>query len=210
MFFDFRGKRRFVLRTVYLVLAVLFVGSLLLVGTNGQDGLGSLLGRTSVESDTKDRVKDYTAQLKTNDKQPLVWEKLMKARYQLALVGSKENEDSSVNYTEQGRTELEYAGRAWLGYRESVTKPTRAMLNLAMNIYGPRGLDRPSEGYQVGKELVRVSPSAESYYILAVYSAQVGDTRTSQLSGDKALELADTDEKKILEENLKELQQATE
>ena len=115
MLFDLRGAgRRTTVKVVYLTLAVLMGGGLVLFGIGG-DVSGGLVdaiterGASSDSGEARYREREAEARRATqaNPQDAAAWATLARARYQLATVGNAVNDQGQI--TEQGRAQLRSA-----------------------------------------------------------------------------------------------------
>ena len=117
MLFDLRGRgRRRTIKIVYITLALLMGGGLVLFGIGGggamQGGLvdaitGSSGGDTGSERFDK-AEKDAAAATRRNPQDPAAWAILARARVQSAGIGDN-FDPNSASYTESGKAKLSQA-----------------------------------------------------------------------------------------------------
>src|SRR5215208_2766004 len=122
MLFDLRGSgRRRVVKVVYITLAFLMGGGLVLFGIGGGGALpGGLVDAItqggSGGDDSTDRLRDQeqaaSAKARANPTDAALWAAVARARFNLANAG--ENVDQNTgNYTDAGAEQLRAAARAW-------------------------------------------------------------------------------------------------
>src|SRR5919202_6230820 len=119
MLFDLRGAgRRRTVQAVYILLAVLMGGGLVLFGIGGSVSGGLVDAITGNKGTTGNGLATYekrvtAAQRETtaHPKDAAAWAALARARYLLASAGG--NFDQSNGYTAEGKRQLGLAGDAW-------------------------------------------------------------------------------------------------
>src|SRR6188472_215812 len=124
MLFDLRGRgRRRTIQVIYLSLAILMGGGLVLfgIGGNTSGGLFDALGgggggsNTNVSDAFNKRLKTLEQRTRTNPQDTAALVNMAKLRFQLA--GTGENYNQSVQaYTDSGKQELRKASTAWQRY----------------------------------------------------------------------------------------------
>ncbi len=121
MLFDLRARgRRRLVQAVYLSLAVLMGGGLVLFGIGG-DVQGGILdafteNRGNAVEQIEDRVEDAEAATRSNPRDARAWAVLAEARYQLAGQSkgfNRETTDPSQQFTGEAGDQLLLAERAW-------------------------------------------------------------------------------------------------
>src|SRR3954452_11516470 len=217
MLFDLRGRgRRRTVKFVYITLAVLMGGGLVLFGIGGggamQGGLvdaitGSSGGDTST---TRFEQKERAALVATQQrpKDPTAWAALARARVQTAGVGNN-FDPNSATYTATGKAKLAAAADAWDRYLAlDPKKPDDRVASLMVRAYDPTGLNRPADAVKAQEIITEARPKDTTFATLAIYAYQAGQTRTGDLASAKALELAPTDQKNTLKSQLDQAKQA--
>ena len=211
MLFDLRGRgRRRTVKTVYITLALLMGGGLVLFGIGGggamQGGLvdaitGSSGGDTGAERfEAKERAA-LKATAATPDN-PTAWAELARARVQTAGVG--ENFDpAAAGYTAAGKAKLAAAAEAWEKYLALDPKnPDDRVAGLMVRAFDPTGLNRPEDAVKAQEIITEARPSDTTFATLAIYAYQAGQTRKGDLATGRALELSPKDERNTLKSQL--------
>ena len=207
MLFDLRGRRRRVVQVVYLMLALLLGGGLVLFGIGG-DVSGGLVdafkggGGQSTDSALEDRVKRQEERLQANPGDERVLQNLVRDYYSLAV---SQRESGSVGFPEGAREDLREAGTYWQRYQQAADEPSADTARYALQIYDEGALDRPKEAQKAAAIIARDANDAVSYLNLVQIATRAGDTRTADLAGQKAVELAPKSQKKAIEQQLKVL-----
>jgi hypothetical protein len=205
MLFDLRGRgRRRTVQVIYLTLAVLMGGGLVLFGIGGSvsgglfDAIGLTGGGGGGQSANEQLVKQEKAALrriKANPKDAAAWATVTRLRYQQA--GQGDNYDQNTGqFTAAGRRELSKAADAWSRYLAlNPPKPDPNVAALMVQAFGPLGLNRPKDGVLAAEVVAEARPSAQSFYQLAVFAYAAGQTRKGDLAGAKAISLAPKDQR---------------
>jgi hypothetical protein len=216
MLFDLRGRgRRRTIKIVYITLALLMGGGLVLFGIGGggamQGGLvdaitGSSGGDTGSER-LEQREREAAAATRADPQDAAAWATLARARVQAAGIG--ENFDpNTASYTESGKAKLTQAADAWEQYLAlDPAKPDDRVASLMVRAFDQTGLNRPNDAASAQEIITEARPSATTYATLAIYAYQAGDTRKGDLARNKALEEAPKDERNTLKSSLDQAKQ---
>ena len=214
MLFDLRGSgRRRVVKIVYVTLAILMGGGLVLFGIGGSGALsGGLLDAITESSggadDGSDRFRtleqEATAKAR-RDPTAATWAAVARARFNLAQTGEYVNQTTQT-YTDAGAELLRSAGRAWdESVKLSDGSPDPRVASLMVQAYAGIGqLDKAASA----QEVIAVDRnSAGAYATLAQIAYQAGQTRKGDLARDKALELTEPDMREALKGQLDQAKQ---
>lgn len=197
MLFDLRGKhRRRAVKVIYVGLALLVGGGLILFGVGAGTGGGGLLnaatenegsGGTSFAS----QIKKYEKQTKRQPGNAAAWEQLTKAQLHEAGGEAYVNPQTGAP-TSKGRELFSQASHSWESYIAlNPPKPSLELAKLMLRVYGAEGLNQPSSAVQVLQLVVAAEPSNASYYAaLAEYAYKAKNTRVGDLAMEKAVKLA--------------------
>ncbi len=198
MLFDLRGRhRRRAVKVIYIGLALLIGGGLVLfgVGTGGGGGGGLLnvagenegSGGASFASE----IKKYEKVLKKQPSNVVAWEKLTKAQLHEAGGEAYVNASSGLP-TAKGKELFSQASRSWESYLAlNPPKPSPELAKLMVRVYGAEGLDQPASAVQVLQLVVAAEPKNASYYAaLAEYAYKAKNARVGDLASTKAVALA--------------------
>ena len=207
MLFDLQGKRRRLVQGTYLILAVLMGGGLVLFGVGSGDVSGGLFdaitgkdsNSSSINSTVTNRIKRDQNALKLNPRNQAALADLVRSHYQLAT------EDADANtgaFGAVGKKELEKASSAWQRYINVADKPSDSLAGLMLQAYGEGGLNKPGDAAKAAELVASAQPSAQAYLTLTAYAAKAGDTRTAELAGQKAIELAPKAQKKLVKQQV--------
>ena len=217
MLFDLRGSgRRRTVKIVYITLAFLMGGGLVLFGIGGGGGIsGGLVDAITERSGGGDTGADRfrkaeteaVAATKANPEDAPAWAALARARFQLAGVG--ENFDpEKATFTAKGRAKLQSAGDAWERYLAlEPKKPDDRVASLMVQAFG--ALNEPAKAATAQEVITDARPTASTFTQLAVFAYQAGQTRKGDLAKNKALELTDPDMREALKGQLEQAKQSS-
>jgi len=211
MLFDLRGRRRRAVQGTYLMLALLMGGGLVLFGVGGSVS-GGLLdafkggGGPSADSAFKDQINKREERLQQNPQNEVILANLVRDYYSLA---SSQRPEGSVGFPADAKDDLQKAGSYWQRYSKLAANPSPAVAGYAIQIYDVNGLNRPKQAQQAAQILAKDSNDTPSYLRLVSYAARAGDTRTADLAGQKAVDLAPKDQKKLIEKQIEALKKAS-
>jgi hypothetical protein len=202
MLFDLRGRgRRRTVQVVYLGLALLMGGGLVLLGVGGNQNGGGLLDAFTNGDGTADngvftdRREAAEKRVKANRADATAWAALARARYQEASAGNGVDANTGV-FSEEGRRQLREADRAWKQYLKLDPPKKDATVAVIMaQVYGPAGLNRASDAVAAQEIVAEEREDVGSYLQLAGYAYGANQTRKGDLAGDKAIALATKDQK---------------
>ena len=209
MLFDLRGSgRRRVIKVVYVTLAFLMGGGLVLFGIGGggalSGGLVDAITQSDGGGDGTDRFRaaeqKATAAVRANPTDATLWAAAARARFNLASAG--ENVDqSSGEFTEAGKRQLRSAGAAWEEHLKLAgDNPDSRVASLMVQGFSVLGeYDKAA----VAQEVIALDrESVGAYTQLAIIAYQAGQLRKGDLAKDKALELTEPDMRESLKGQL--------
>jgi hypothetical protein len=204
MLFDLRSRgRRRTVQAVYLGLALLIGGGLVLFGVGTGSGNGGLLnafggggsGSNGQSSALNAQEKAALKQTRKDPSNPAGWLALETARYQNASsVGFNQ---STNTYTDAGKKELANAGQAWQKYRALVKTPSNEAAILAANAYATLGQYANSASAWEDATQADAS-SVKSFECLAMTSYAAQQTRKGDLAAAKAATMVPKSSRKAL------------
>ena len=205
MLFDLRGKgRRRTIKVIYLSLAFLMGGGLVLLGIGGDVNGGLLNAITGAPSgDTgegryRKQAADALARTKRNPQDPTAWADLTRARIQVAGSGDRRNTNTG-EYTDEGKERLRLAVSSWEKYLELDDPNTEEKASLASRMVQTFvALGDLTQAARAQEIIAADRESVGAYSTLAVLSYQAGQTRKGDLAAKKALELAPKDRREAL------------
>ncbi len=213
MLFDLRGRgRRRTVQAIYLSLAILMGGGLVLFGI-GSDQSGGIVdavvgdgsgGDTATET-LDNRIKSALAKTQTTPREPAPWAELARLRFQRAGIDGIRDDGT---YTAKGKEKLTLSTEAWERYLALEPKqPNVRVARLMVQAYSQSGLNQPAKAVKA-MQLVTAAedpPNTRLYQQLAQLAYVAGDTRTGDLAAERAVDLAPKDDRESLREILKSL-----
>ena len=204
MLFDLRARgRRRTVQAVYLTLAVLMGGSLVLLGV-GSDAPGGLLDALGLRDGTqgatgggrdilRDQEKAAVRRTQANPRDPAAWAALARIRFQLA--GQDEGFDpQQQTFTAKGRAQLTRATEAWDRYLAlNPARPDPATAAFMVQAFG--ALNQPAKGVRAAEIVAEAQPSSNAYFNLARFAYAAGQTRKGDLAAARSVALAPADQR---------------
>lgn len=210
MLFDLQGRRRRVVQGVYLLLAVLMGGGLVLFGIGGEvsGGLVDAFSNRSgdpnaANSAVESRLERAQERLRTNPRDEAALKEVVRGNYQLASSGADPN---TGRFSGASRTQLRRADGAWQRYLAlDPARPDDGLAGLMLQAYSEGGLNQPAKAAGAAEIVTAARPSAQAYLLLTRYAALAGQTRKADLAGDRAIELAPRDERRAVRAQVRQL-----
>lgn len=193
MLFDLRsaGRRRTV-KVVYLFMALVLGGGLVLFGVGAGNGFGGILNAFTNQGSSSAGKQvisaEETAALKetrANPNSPTAWGDLLQARWTAAGQGSNYVNNA---YTASGRQELQGAANAWQHYISLTKSPDPSLAILASRAYEALG-DYGNAASAWEAETLVTPGEVKGYECLAVTAYAAGQSRKGDLAAAKALSL---------------------
>ena len=215
MLFDLRGRgRQRTVKVVYITLAFLLGGGLVLFGIGGDVSGGlvdAITERTGGTDDNSDRLRDREASLErrvqANPQDGQALAQLARTRVQLA--GQGDNYDPATNsYTDEGIAELRQADQAWQRHLEASDRADDRVASLMVQAYA--ALNDLTKAVRAQEVVAESRDTSGAYAQLAALAYQAGQTRTGDLAREQALAKTDKDMREALKGQLDQAkQQAT-
>jgi hypothetical protein len=211
MLFDLRGAgRRKTIQIVYILLAVLMGGGLVLFGIGGSvsggliDAITNNSGNASTGLSTyRKRVDQAQRQATAHPQDAAAWAALTRARVQLASA-SDYYDANAGQWNAQGKQILGQASTAWQRSLK-IAGPKKAddgVASLMVNAYSQGGLNRPADSVTAQEVITEARPKSATFARLAVLAWDAGQTRKGDLASQKAVSLADPSERAPLKQQL--------
>ncbi len=209
MLFDLQGKRRRMVQVTYVMLAVLMGGGLVLFGIGGDvqggifdaftgEGGNSNNGNSVIEK----RVDSNEKKLKATPQSERLRKSLTRDYYQLATAQA----DASGKFSDDGKANLRRSAANWQAYLAlNPEKPDTSLARLALQVYDPTALNRKGQAQKAAQLIAQEENDAQAYLNLVQYAALAGDTRTADLAGQKAVDLAPAAQRKQVRAQVKQL-----
>jgi tetratricopeptide (TPR) repeat protein len=209
MLFDLRGRgRRRAVQAIYLSLAILMGGGLVLFGVGGAtsggllDAFKSSSGQTSVDKVFQERVDKAQAGIKARPSDPKAWAELTRVRFQQAGSGNGFDQNQGA-FTDKGKEELQGAASAWNKYLTLTDKPDDSVAALMVQAFSTAGLNQPGEAVSAMEIIIDRRPETGPLFVqLASLAYQAGQTRKAELASKKALALTPKDDREQIKGQL--------
>jgi hypothetical protein len=202
-------------KLVYIALAFLMGGGLVLFGIGGGGGVsGGLVDAITSRSGGGDTgadrfTKQETAALKKTQANPQdapAWAALARARFQVAGAG-KNFDPAKGTFTKAGTAKLTSAADAWDHYLAlNPKKPDDRVASLMVQAFG--ALNKPDKAAQAQEVITSARPTSSTFTQLAIFAYQAGQTRKGDLAKNKALELTAPDMRQALKGQLEQAKQS--
>jgi hypothetical protein len=207
MLFDLQSRgRRSAVKVIYLGLAVLMGGGLILFGIGTGTGGGGLFdvfsGRSSsTSSQISSAEKTAAREIRLHPKDPRGWADLARARYQTAGLGG--NYDAGTqSFTTDGRRELAKAATAWQQYLTLESHPDATLARMMATTYSQDGIDQPANAAAAMEIVTAAQPSYAAYATLASYAYLANEMRKGDLAAGKAVQLAPSAQQRLVRTRL--------
>jgi hypothetical protein len=190
MLFDLRSRgRRRAVQGIYLGLAVLMAGGLILFGVGTGTGGGGLLNAFSGGGNNQKQVisseeKSALAQVKANPNNAAGWGNLLQARW----ISAGQETTSTGSFTAQGTKELNGAVQAWQRYISLTKSPDPEIAVTAARAYAKLGNYAGSA--KAWEQVTLGEPTgANGFECQAITAYAAGQTRLGDLASAKSLTL---------------------
>jgi hypothetical protein len=209
MLFDLRGRRKRAIQAIYLVMAVLMGAGLILFGIGGSvsggflDALTGSNGGGGANDAIEERIDKQEQKLASNPRNQAALRALVRDHYQLAA--SRIPEGTSA-FPEDAKGDLRRASAYWQRYvRAADGKPDASLAGVAAQLYTAEALNQPKDAQEAYRIIAEESNDANSYLQLVLAASMASDTRTADLAGLKAIDLAPKDQRSAVTKQVKEL-----
>jgi hypothetical protein len=210
MLFDLRSRgRRRTVQAVYLMLAILLGGGLVLFGVGAGNGLGGLLnafggggsssGQKAVVSQQEEQAIRATQQ---DPSSAAAWANLVQARWTSAGQGSNFN-SATGQFTKSGINELTLATQDWQKYLSLTKNPDPNLAVLAARAYAGTG-NYAGEASAWDLETLADPTAVKGFECLAASAYAAGQTRKGDLAQAKALTLVPKAQQTLLKNQLQQ------
>jgi hypothetical protein len=208
--FDLRGRgRRRTVQGIYLGLAVLMGGGLVLFGIGGATSGGLLDAlKNNPSSSNNDvfakRLKAAEKLTVTQPKNAQAWANVVKLRFQVAGTGDS-YDDTTGAFTDKGKAELQRVDQAWNRYLDlDPKKIDTTAATYMVQAYAPGALNKSDKLVRAYEVVIdgTPKPTFDQYRNLAIYSYVAGQTRKGDLARGKALDLAPKDQRSVVKQQI--------
>jgi hypothetical protein len=194
MLFDLRSRgRRRTVQVVYLGLAVLMGGGLVLFGVGAGNGFGGILNAFTGNGSGSAQTQVVTAQEKTALREtklrptdPTAWGDLVQARWTSA--GQGNNFSTASGFTTTGKKELALTTQAWTRYLQLIKTPNPDITVLAARAYSALA-DYANEAKAWELESLANPTQPKGFECLAASAYAAKQTRKGDLAAAKAISL---------------------
>ena len=202
MLFDLRSRgRRRTVQAVYLGLAIILGGGLVLFGVGAGNGLGGLLNAFTGKGSTSGQSQAVSQQEKaaivatqTNPNSAAAWANLVQARWSTARSSSADVNAST------GKKELAALGQDYQRYKALVKQPDPTIAVLAARGY--QYLGNYGASTSAWEDISVASPNATAFECLAANAYAAGQSRKGDLASDKAVSLVPAAQRTLLKSRL--------
>ena len=203
MLFDLRGRgRRRTVQGIYLGLAVLMGGGLVLFGVGGNvsGGLLDALKNNPKSGSSDVFVKRLKAAEKLATAQPQnaqAWANVVKLRFQVAGTGDSYDNTTGA-FTQKGKVQLQRVDQAWNHYMDlNPKKIDTTAATYMVQAYAPGALNKADKLVRAYEVVIdgTAKPTFDQYRNLAIYSYLAGESRKGDLARGKAIALAPKDQR---------------
>ncbi|HEX4484435.1 MAG TPA: hypothetical protein VH081_11700 [Solirubrobacteraceae bacterium] len=217
MLFDLRGRhRRRAVKVLYVGLALLIGGGLILFGVGAGTGGGGLLNAATENESSggasfSSQIKKYEKTLQKDPKNVAAWEKLTLA--ELHESGGEAFTNATTGApTAKGKELFAKASRSWESYlAQNPPKPSTELAKLMLRVYGAEGLNEPASAVQVLQLVVAAEPNSAAYYAqLAEYAYKAKNARVGDLASAKAVSLAPSTDRTRIKQELEAVKKSPE
>jgi hypothetical protein len=209
MLFDLRGRRRRVVQFVYLSLALLMGGGLVLFGIGGDvtgglfDAFSDRGGGGNPNSVLEQRVERLEKRVQANPDDQEALQSLVRDYFNLALASQ---EAGQARVPAEGRDELRRSAAAWQRYVDAADgEPSASTARFALQVYDVGALNQPAEAQEAAAIIARSENDSASYLQLVAYASLAKDKRTADLATTRAVDLAPKGQRKTVEQQAKQL-----
>lgn len=206
MLFDLKGKRKRLVQVVYVTLAVLFGGGLVLFGVGGNvsgglidafKGTGS--ADTGAFTDLVERAERRAAQ---NPRSPEAQLAVLRAQFNLASSPEGSNAETG-QLTDRGQQAIIEVAQAWERYlRLKPKKIDASAASFAALAYG--ALQEYDKAVETQELSVKARPSANAYFQLADFAYRAGQVQAGDEASQEAVRRTPRDQRNTVRSLIKD------
>ncbi|MBI4897852.1 MAG: hypothetical protein HY827_05740 [Actinobacteria bacterium] len=203
MLFDLQGRRKTGIKVIYLGLAILMGGGLVLfgIGSNVNGGFfDALSGSGGGDSEYKKAVQESSKYLAAHPKSPKAYEDLIADRYTYAGAGF---DDKTQKFNAKSKAQLKMMIDDWKNYKKVTKKIDLNTASYVVNAY--IGEEDGKGATEVQTVVAGLQPNAANYLALMRFALYAGDSRIADASSVKARELATKDQAKEVDREIKNM-----
>jgi hypothetical protein len=221
MVFDIRGRRRYVVKVVYAILAILMAGSLFLV--TGAININSILGSNSTGESATASLEKQAERIETKLKQSPEDENMLlnltRTRINIAnTMITNSSGKSESDLVQEVRQQLALASEDWTKYQKAAAEPSPglaiqvspALFQLAqLSSTGEEALENLKASTEAQKIVAEARPSLNSLSTLAIDQAYSQEFKLAAKTLEEATKLAGNKfQREQLENQYKETEEA--
>ncbi len=203
MLFDLQGRRKTGIKVIYLGLAILMGGGLVLfgIGSNVNGGfMDALTGSGGGDSEYKKAVQESSKRVAAHPKDPNAYEDLIADRYSYAGTGFNEN---TQKFNATGKAQLKMMIDDWKKYKKLAKKIDVSTAGYVVNAYISA---EDGKGLVETQTLIAgLQPNAANYLALMRFALYSGNSRIADASAIKAREYATKDQTKEVDREIKKM-----
>jgi hypothetical protein len=203
MLFDLQGPRKTAVKAIYLGLAILMAGGLVLfgVGSSVNGGLADVFSGGG-GSDAQGQVEKSEKAVAADPKNVKALETLILNRYSLAGDPKNYNQEKQT-FSKEGKAQLTALTKDWATYQKLNSKPNVTTASYAVSAY--LGLE-DAKGAQKAQAIVAAKqPTASNYLALLQFALYSGDSLAATGAEIKAKDLATKDQQAEVAQQIKTL-----
>ena len=209
MLFDLKGKRKRLVQVVYVTLAILFGGGLVLFGVGGNvsgglidafRGGGSSSADDSAFTDVVERAERQAAR---NPDNPAAWLAVVRAQFNLA--SSPAGSDATTGaLTDRGQQAIVEVTQAWKRYEKLEPKKVDASgASFAALAFG--ALQDYDKAVEIQQAVLEERPSPNGYFQLADFSYRAGQVEAGDRAAKEAVRQSPSDQRNTVRSLIKDL-----
>jgi hypothetical protein len=195
-------------QAVYLFLALLIGGGLVLFGVGAGNGLGGLLNgltgngsNSGQQSAVSQAEKNAIKATQHNPTSAAVWSNLVQARWSNARSNNADINANTGQFTAAGNKELTTLGQDYLRYKSLVKQADPNVAILAARAY--QYLGNYSAASNAWSDITAANPNeATAFECLAANAYAANNTRTGDLASAKAVSLVPKAQRTLLKSNI--------
>jgi hypothetical protein len=220
MVFDIRGRRGYVIKVVYAILALLMALSLFLV--TGAININSILGTsssgTSVTKSLEEQAERIETKLAKSPEDEDILLNLTRTRINIVNTMITNGAGESQGGVEEVKNELAQMSEDWSKYLKAAAEPSAglavqsapALFQLAeLSSNGQEALANVNAATEAQKIVAEARPSLNSLSTLAIYQAFNQEFKAAEKSLEEATKFAGTKfERESLENKYKEVEES--
>jgi hypothetical protein len=209
MLFDLRSRgRRRTVQGVYLGLAILMGGGLVLFGVGAGNGVGGLLNglggggsSSGQQSAISQAEKSAIKATQLNPGSAPAWANLIQARWSTARSSNAYVNSTTGQFTAAGKNELTQLGADYQHYKQLVKQPDPTVAILAARAY--QYLGNYSSSTATWADITAAEPTtATAFECEAANAYAANNTRIGDLASNKALSLVPSAQRTLLKSKI--------